>query len=239
MPHHTPFKVECLTNRLAATITTPDDAPHLKPTVMVLHGSGNESNQQRALYLAHYFALLGKATLRFDHSGHGLSTGHMNNTSLARRYAEALSMLPHMDATAPLTFIGSSMGAHTGAMLTRDANVGTLVGIAPAAYGEVLENILFGPDFSFTSRLPGHYRTAAIWPILNNYKGNFLLVTAGNEEKVAVEVPHLFWNACTQARSRTQLNIPGSHHGVQAYMAERPHLQRLYLNTLHSVVFNQ
>lgn len=236
MPQHQSFKVECLTNRLAATITTPDNLPNLKPTIMVLHGSGNESTQQRSFYLAHFFALLGKATLRFDHSGHGLSTGHMANTSLSRRLTEAASMLPYMSQTEPLTFIGSSMGAHTGAMLTQHANVGTLVGIAPAAYGLALENLLFGPDFAYMSRLPGHFNTSAIWPILNQFQGNLLLVTAGNEEKVPRQVPQLYWETCTQAKSRTQLNIPGSHHGVQAFMAQNQALQRLYLNTLFQIV---
>lgn len=229
---HTAFTVPLHHHLLAATITRPANQPDLKPTVLVLHGAG-DSNQTHALYLAEFLAENGIATLRFDQTGHGLSTGTNYTSSLRLKVEEALAMLPFMEP--PIHVIASSMGATTACHLIPRTRVASLTFIAPAIYGEPHHTVPFGPDFQFFLTLPGFWRSSPCWPLLENFTGKLLLLTAGREERVPAEVAKLLQEKPKKAQL-TLLHYPHSPHAIQAWLNKHPQDQQAFLQTLLKTV---
>lgn len=70
------------TERLRAEITLPEKGG--KPVVLALHGAG-KAVRGRIRYLADFLASCGYGTVRFDFSGHGESSGQLEEASLDRR----------------------------------------------------------------------------------------------------------------------------------------------------------
>src|SRR5277367_5064447 len=80
------------------------------PTVLSLHGAG-KSNRNRIRYLLDSLAKDDISSFCFDFSGHGESTGSLEQSSLTKRRQEAISAYQFLDNKKPLTVIGSSMGS--------------------------------------------------------------------------------------------------------------------------------
>lgn len=217
---------------IATSITRPDDQPSLKPQILILHGSGN-SNQQRSLYIAEHFAKRGMSTLRFDQIGHGVSTGHPRTSSLALKLEEALAMLPLMES--PIHVIGSSMGANTASLMIPHTTIASLTFIAPAIYGAPHHTVPFGSDFQFFLSLPHFWRSSPCWPLLKEYSGRLLLVTAGREERVSPEVARMVAENTPRAQ-RNILHFAESDHGIQQYLDKHPAEQKRFLEALTQTI---
>lgn len=215
---HRTFPVQGQT--LATTLTTPDAVPTTKPSILLIHGAGG-GNRARLQYLATSLAEHGHATLSFDHSGYGDSTGKLEESSLARKLEEARAMLAHL-APGPLTVMGSSMGAHVATALTAHAPVKTLILMVPAAYAAEAENIPFGPAFTTTIRHPGSWNTSPCWPLIRAFTDNLVLVTCGQDAIIPPAVIRAWWANAAQARSRTHLRFPNLPHAFQNWATQNP-----------------
>lgn len=231
---HENLLIPCLNNLLSAVITRPEEKPNLKPSILILHGAGG-SNKERSKYQAEYFASLGLATIRFDQSGQGESTGHIRNSSLAKKYIEAetvaMNFMQH-----PITVVGSSMGAQTAVMLTKSVPVANLVFIAPAAYGKNLWAVSFGAEFEFLIKVFAYWRSCPAWEILREFKGKILLVSAGREERVNPEVRRLYWDNAVKASSRCELRYADADHSVQLWFDKRRPYQTIFLNSIKELL---
>src|SRR5262245_29241516 len=104
-----------------------------QPRGLLLHGAG-QSSKERRQYLMEHLLSRGVASMAFDFSGCGQSTGVFEQSSLQKRVQEgklALSLVAYQNRG---FILGASMGAYIAVRLTESFNVPALVLFAPAMY---------------------------------------------------------------------------------------------------------
>lgn len=116
------------------------------PTVVWLGGFHSDMTGTKAQALADWAQASGRAFVRFDYFGHGVSSGDFAEGTITRWREDCLAVVDELTA-GPLVLVGSSMGGWLACLvaLSRPERIGGLVLIAPA------------PDF--TDKL--------IWPSLD------------------------------------------------------------------------
>ena len=103
------------------------------PGVLFLGGFRSDMEGNKALYLAERARAAGRAFVRFDYSGHGLSGGAFEDGSIGDWLADAQAVLAGL-TEGPQVLVGSSMGGWISLLLARRVpeRVAGLVGIAAA-----------------------------------------------------------------------------------------------------------
>jgi len=104
------------------------------PTILFLPGYASDMDGGKAGALDAWAAAEGRAMLRFDYAGCGLSGGDFAAQTLESWRGDALAMIDAVAAPGPLVLVGSSMGGWLMllAALARPERVAALVGIAAA-----------------------------------------------------------------------------------------------------------
>jgi pimeloyl-ACP methyl ester carboxylesterase len=103
------------------------------PTVVWLGGFNSDMTGTKAQALADWAAAAGRAYLRFDYFGHGVSSGDFAAGTITRWREDALAVIDRL-TEGPLVLVGSSMGGWIAclAALARADRVAGMVLIAPA-----------------------------------------------------------------------------------------------------------
>jgi pimeloyl-ACP methyl ester carboxylesterase len=103
------------------------------PTVVWLGGFRSDMSGTKAEALARWAERKRRAYLRFDYTGHGLSTGDFAEGSIGRWRSDALAAIDQL-TDGPLILVGSSMGAWIALLVAqaRAERVKGMVLIAPA-----------------------------------------------------------------------------------------------------------
>jgi pimeloyl-ACP methyl ester carboxylesterase len=103
------------------------------PGIVFLGGFRSDMTGTKALYLQDYCHGKGRAYLRFDHFGHGASSGDADRGTIGRWAEDATAVLDSL-TLGPQILVGSSMGGWIMllAALARRERVHALVGIAAA-----------------------------------------------------------------------------------------------------------
>jgi pimeloyl-ACP methyl ester carboxylesterase len=106
--------------------------PGRSPTILFLPGYMSDMEGSKATALDAWAAAEGRAMLRFDYAGCGLSEGDFEAQTLADWRDDALAMIDSIEG--PVVLVGSSMGGWLMllAALARPGQVAGLVGIAAA-----------------------------------------------------------------------------------------------------------
>lgn len=101
--------------------------------VVFLHGLMSDMEGGKALHLEDHCRRAGRAFVRFDQYGHGLSSGRFVDGGIGRWTEDTLAILDEV-AEGPQVLVGSSMGGWLmlKAALARPDRVAGLVGIAAA-----------------------------------------------------------------------------------------------------------
>ena len=104
-----------------------------RPGVMFCGGFRSDMSGGKAEYLEAQCRARRQAMIRFDYSGHGLSSGRFEDGTIGRWLGEALAVLDQA-TDGPQILVGSSMGGWiaTLAALARPRRVAGLIGIAAA-----------------------------------------------------------------------------------------------------------
>lgn len=110
--------------------------PGATPTVVWMGGFRSDMASTKATALDEWGERTGRAVLRFDYSGHGLSGGAFEHGTISRWLEEALAVTDAFAGPAPVV-VGSSMGGWIALLAARVAAsrgrpFGGLVLIAPA-----------------------------------------------------------------------------------------------------------
>jgi len=107
--------------------------PGRAPTVVFLPGFGSDMAGEKATTLAAWCAAKGRAMLRLDYSGHGVSGGDFIDGSIGRWADDARLVLERL-IEGKRVLVGSSMGGWIALLLARarPENVAGIVGIAAA-----------------------------------------------------------------------------------------------------------
>ena len=104
------------------------------PTLVFLPGYMSDMEGTKALALDGWAEREGRAMLRFDYAGCGMSDGDFEEQTLANWRGDVLAMLEDVLEEAPVVLVGSSMGGWLMllAALARPQQVRGLVGVAAA-----------------------------------------------------------------------------------------------------------
>jgi pimeloyl-ACP methyl ester carboxylesterase len=102
------------------------------PEIAFLPGFGSDMEGTKALHLETWARRQGRGYLRFDYSGHGVSSGAFAEGCIGDWTADAAAVI--FSTPGRKVLVGSSMGGWIGLLLARDhpARVAALVGIAAA-----------------------------------------------------------------------------------------------------------
>jgi pimeloyl-ACP methyl ester carboxylesterase len=103
------------------------------PGVVFLHGLRSDMTGTKAVSLADWARRTGRAFLRFDCSGHGLSSERFEDGAIGDWFEDALVALDRL-TDGPQVLVGSSMGGWLALLLARavPGRIKGLVGIAAA-----------------------------------------------------------------------------------------------------------
>lgn len=103
------------------------------PTVMFCGGYMSDMSGTKATALEAWAKACGQAYLRFDYSGHGVSSGRFRDGTISRWTDDALAVVDHA-VDGPVVVVGSSMGGWIALniALQRPERIVGLVGIAAA-----------------------------------------------------------------------------------------------------------
>jgi len=104
------------------------------PAVVWLGGFRSDMAGTKAQALADWARASGRAYLRFDYFGHGISDGEFREGTISRWRADALAVLDHL-VEGPVVLVGSSMGGWLACLVATaaPARIAALVLVAPAA----------------------------------------------------------------------------------------------------------
>ncbi len=141
---------------------------------MLLHGAG-DGCAGRLLPLLAEFVARGCRGLAFDFSGHGQSTGALAESSLRRRFAQAVAVIDaRVPGDGPLVLVGFSMSGQTVADLAAHygERVAALGLCAPAVYAAAAWPVPFGAGdgrFSEIIRAADSWRESPALDVLRAY----------------------------------------------------------------------
>lgn len=204
-------------NNLRGTVLKHDQAS--VPTILSLHGAG-KSNRHRMRYILDHLAKHNLSSICFDFSGHGESTGTLEQSSLAKRRQEAISAYQFLDNEKNITVIGSSMGGHIAATLVDQLPIKTLILFCPAAYSSKAEDLVFDETFTQTIRQPGSYMDSLAFKKLESFKGNLLLICGTNDQVIPKEILDNYLGRATKTARKELLWIEGANHQIHPWLEQ-------------------
>lgn len=202
---------------LAATkVFAAEDRP---PSVISFHGHGTTATRLRIRYVLDHLAVHGISSACFDFSGNGESTGELHRSSLRKRQAEALAATELMGLEAGASLIGTSMGGFLATLLAPLVKPRSLILFCPTAYAEDAMDLPLDDDFPGLARRPRAYRGSPAFRAIALFKGNLLVVAAGNDAVVEREVIEMYANSATMARSVKVFTVERSDHKVHPWLS--------------------
>lgn len=199
---------------LSGRFVMPDDTDSA-PRLLFLHGAG-KATKERALPLALLLAEdHGVTSFGFDFSGHGNSTGSMENSSLRKRVDEASIAIEYAKIVEPISLIGFSMGGHIALEILKRKFVQTLLLFYPGVYTQDAFNVPFGdPEFHSVIRRDRSWASAEGFETIKQFTGNLLIVIGENDEVIPPEIPRMLMENSTMALKKRLIVVPHAAHNM-------------------------
>ncbi len=220
MPY--PFSVSTGEETLEGTIY---DRKNIEPSVLFLHGAGN-ADQKRVAYLAKQMITKKKSSVTFDFSGHGKSSGRLEESSLKKRYEEACDISPFINSEDPITLCGSSMGGYLAVkLLSFFPCVQTLLLYCPAIYSKDAFEIPFTDEFSKILREENSWENTDIIENMKNFTGNVFIIIGEKDDVIPQGVIDLYMNSFEKAYHKELITVQGADHQLHKYLQENKNAQ--------------
>ncbi|MEV7994945.1 alpha/beta hydrolase [Streptomyces sp. NPDC086077] len=222
--------------RLGAVAGGDPDAP---VAAVVMHGAGR-SDKERLLPLLGEFVARGCRGVAFDFSGHGESTGELRESSLRRRFDQAVAVIDaRVPADRALILVGFSMSGQTVADLA--AHYGdrvTALGLcAPAVYAAEAWDVPFGTGdgpFSALIRRPGSWRGSPALDALRAYRGRAVLAVPGTDAVIPAAVTEAVHDALSCRTRYTRFELPAADHSLGLWFRAHGDDRRAFVTALLS-----
>ncbi|MFH5926180.1 alpha/beta hydrolase [Roseomonas xinghualingensis] len=145
-------------NETRGTITRPDGValawaslPGTSPAVVFLGGFRSDMEGSKALHLCDACAARGRAFLRLDYSGHGISGGDFEEGTIGT-WAEDAALVIEAQAPGPVVLVGSSMGGWIALLLARRWGAGRVRAVIGIAAAPDFTEVLMPEEFTDADR---------------------------------------------------------------------------------------
>jgi uncharacterized protein len=221
------------------TITATIDYCHgnsTTPSILSLHGAG-PSNRDRIAYLTKHLAEKGRSCLRFDFSGHRDSTGKLEESSLKKRVAEALTACQFLSSKNKIDIlIATSMGGHIALELLSEIDVGTLILFCPAAYCQEAYDVPFTKEFTSIIRGRNSFLNATVFEKLKKFKGRFLLFIGDQDDIIPPGVLEMYNLNSKNAEYKKIVTIPNAPHAIHAWLEKNPEFKKIIFSEVDNVL---
>lgn len=208
-----------------------------RAAVVLLHGAG-QGSEERLRPLLGEFVARGCRGLALDFSGHGNSSGSLGESSLRRRFEQAVAVIDaRVPAAEPLVLVGFSMSGQTVADLVRyyGDRVAALGLCAPAVYAPQAWDVPFGEGdgrFSAIIRTPGGWRRSAALEVLRAYTGRAVLAVPGTDAVIPPEVTDAVQDALAAHAQYTRFELPDAEHRLGLWFRDHADDRRDFADAL-------
>ncbi len=193
-----------------------------KENAVILHGAGR-SQRKRYYAIANELLRQGLGVVMFDFSGHGESTGKLEELSLTRRKRQSSAVINALvPPDSPLYLVGFSMGAQTACDLLSlySKRVKGVFLACPAIYRADVEDLPFG-NSKFTSRLrePNSWKTTNAVQHLANFDGKTVVAIGSDDTVIPKDVISMLK---TSTKHLYFEEFKGVTHALAPFLTEHP-----------------
>lgn len=186
--------------------------------LLFVHGAG-KATKERVFPLACALAQQGVSCFSFDFSGHGLSSGSLNISSLEKRERETESAIRASGFKHPFALCGFSMGAHVVLRMLKQHNPEALILFYPAIYTDEARSIPFGnPTFTETIRRERSWAASSVLADLDAFTGRLLIVIGDRDEVIPKDVITLLDMHSASATRKQIVVVRGGTHQLLPYI---------------------
>lgn len=193
-----------------------------KPRIVLLHGGGRMSGKERTSYLSERLLKRKLSSFAFDYSGHGESTGLLKESSLKKKFNEALQAVKVAGIAKPMTVIGASMSGYLAIKLLNHCQIENLILFCPAIYDRQAFDVKFGADFTEIIRKKEGWRNTDILSTLNHFTGNLLVIIGEKDEVIPADVIRLIDQNSTNVKKKKIVIVPDCTHQIHHWLMENP-----------------
>lgn len=190
------------------------------PQILILHGGGG-ANISRYSGLRTRLAEAGFSSYAFDYIGHGETGGDLEGSSLEERTEITIEAIQQLHAV-PDTILGSSMGAYTAIRILEHFDIKNLILFVPAIYSDTSYEIPFGTGFTKAINKPLSWQKSKAWDLLSAFKGNLLIVKAGNDNVIPKELIIKIYNSAVDANHKEIYTAEGASHSMTRFLNDNP-----------------
>lgn len=190
-----------------------------KPNFVFLHGAG-QSNKERVQSFSPFLIDKDLSLLSLDFSGHGASSGTLEQSSLQKRAIEAKTIINQYADLENLTVCGSSMGAYVTLKMLEYFPVKNLILICSAIYDKDAYTLQFNEGFSETIRKPDSWRNSDVLENLQKFRGNVLIIIGEQDEVIPNGVLDLLSINSTASKKMEIMKIPKCSHLILKFLQE-------------------
>jgi pimeloyl-ACP methyl ester carboxylesterase len=194
--------------------------------IVSLHGAGL-ARKERIVYLLDDLAKRAPINAGiFDFSGHGESTGKLEESSLKKRVEEATAFLNEHIVDSPVV-IGSSMGAYIAIKMLDVVTPETLILFCPALYSGEAYTVPFTKKFTEIIRKPNSWQNTDVLPLLQNFRGNLLVFIGTDDVVIPAGVIDLINENSNKVKKKAIVRIPNAPHAIHAFISEHPEVKEM------------
>ncbi|GAA2491078.1 alpha/beta hydrolase [Streptomyces gobitricini] len=203
-------------------------------TVVVLHGAGNGS-AERLVPVLDEFTGRGCRVVAPDFSGHGRSSGVLEELSLERRFVQARAVV---DRVVPdgdeLVLVGFSMSGQTVADLVGHygGRVRAVGLCAPAVYAREAWDVRFGQGFSEVIRREDGWRDSTALDALRAFEGTAVLAVPGDDEVIPPAVTEAVEEALMTRSHYRRLDMERAGHRLGVWFVTEVDDRRRFVDAV-------
>jgi len=200
------------------------------PRLLFLHGAG-QSTKEKIRPLAERLLQAGLASFSFDFSGHGESSGKLEQSSLKKRVAEAQAALNFLSPQRRV-LCAFSMSGHVALELLKTNPFETLVLFCPAIYAPEAFEAPFDRRFTSIIRQNESWKRSQAVQMLDNFTGKLLVFSGEKDEIIPKGVIELIESHTQRAVRKEIVTIPGAGHFLIQAALQNPKVMDTYVDKI-------
>lgn len=206
-----------------------------KAKVFFLHGWGNWTKEKR-MYLQKKLLDKWVSSFSFDFSGHGESTGILEEWSLYKRFLEAKHSIQEYGDSSSITICASSMGCHVAVKLLEVLPIKSLVLIAPAVYSKKAFNLPFNDWLTEELRREKSYLENDTMELFNSFDGNLRIVLWEEDTVIPSWVITLLKESTSHLEKRKIISYAWCPHKVHGWLEDNDDMANQLADEIVSIV---